>query len=325
MRLESLKIKYIIWLIPLIVLISLFFLVFFSYRSANLIKDSLAEFGFYLTEDLADAFELAVTSEDPILLQPSFDLTFDKENVVLIAVYNKRGNLIAFQKKIDELEEEISLEVVEKLTEQKESLKMALFTSSGEEFYYFYSPIFKKEGLPFSLREQVGEAVGFVKIGLSLEKAKTQYKETLIFGFIMTFFLIIFGIFIAFFLAGRMTRPINLLKQGVAIISNGDLNYRIKIETGDEIEKLAEDFNQMAESLQKSQVRLEESKAVLEVKVKARTKELKELADSLDFRVKEKTEELQEKIEELERFQRLAVGRELKMIELKEEIKKNKE
>jgi len=81
----------------------------------------------------------------------------------------------------------------------------------------------------------------------------------------------------------------------------------------------------MVEDLSKSQAALEESKAVLEIKVAAKTKELKELAQSLDEKVKEKTKELQARVEELERFHHLTVGRELKMIELKEEIKKLKE
>jgi len=68
-----------------------------------------------------------------------------------------------------------------------------------------------------------------------------------------------------------------------------------------------------------------EAKSVLEIKVKARTKELEELAASLDEKVKEKTKELQEKVNELEKFYKLAVGRELKMVELKEEIKKLRE
>jgi len=84
-------------------------------------------------------------------------------------------------------------------------------------------------------------------------------------------------------------------------------------------------------SLQKYYYRLleaydkaEESRAVLEIKVAARTKELKELAESLDKKVKERTKELQERLIELERFQRLTVGRELKMVELKKEIKRLK-
>jgi len=53
--------------------------------------------------------------------------------------------------------------------------------------------------------------------------------------------------------------------------------------------------------------------------------EFKKLQEGLEEKVKGRTQELQEKIEELERFQRLAVGRELKMVALKEEIEKLKE
>jgi len=49
---------------------------------------------------------------------------------------------------------------------------------------------------------------------------------------------------------------------------------------------------------------------------------LKELQEKLEEKVKERTKELEEKIVQLETFQRLTVGRELKMIELKKEIEK---
>jgi len=70
---------------------------------------------------------------------------------------------------------------------------------------------------------------------------------------------------------------------------------------------------------------LKEAKTTLEIKVKARTKELKELAESLDEQVRERTKELQKRIGELEKFHKLTVGRELKMVELKKEIKGLKE
>lgn len=50
----------------------------------------------------------------------------------------------------------------------------------------------------------------------------------------------------------------------------------------------------------------------------------KKFREELELQVVERTKELQEKIEELEKMNRLAVGRELKMIELKEEIKQLK-
>jgi len=51
----------------------------------------------------------------------------------------------------------------------------------------------------------------------------------------------------------------------------------------------------------------------------------KKLQEELEQRVQERTKELQERVEELEKFHRLTVGRELRMIELKTEIKGLKE
>jgi len=70
---------------------------------------------------------------------------------------------------------------------------------------------------------------------------------------------------------------------------------------------------------------LEEIRTTLEIKVKYRTKELEELVATLDEKVRQRTKELQGKVEELEKFQKFAVGRELKMVELKEETKRLKE
>ena len=54
-------------------------------------------------------------------------------------------------------------------------------------------------------------------------------------------------------------------------------------------------------------------------------RELKDYQRNLEEQVKERTKKLEEKIEELERINRLTVGRELKMIELKKEIERLKE
>ena len=67
---------------------------------------------------------------------------------------------------------------------------------------------------------------------------------------------------------------------------------------------------------------LEKEKTSLEVKVRDRTKEIEKERASLEERVKERTQELQKRIEELEKFHKITVGRELKMAKLKKEIKK---
>ena len=91
------------------------------------------------------------------------------------------------------------------------------------------------------------------------------------------------------------------------------------IFVGRDIKEIMEYQERLEKEVRERTKELEEVKSVLEIKVKARTKELGELTQSLEEQVKEKTKELQGKLEELERFQKLAVGRELKMVELKKE------
>ncbi|HSL04330.1 MAG TPA: PAS domain S-box protein, partial [Nitrospiraceae bacterium] len=52
--------------------------------------------------------------------------------------------------------------------------------------------------------------------------------------------------------ARRIARPIQLLHDGVGEIGSGRLDRRLELKTGDEIEGLADAFNQMAENLQRS-------------------------------------------------------------------------
>ena len=54
--------------------------------------------------------------------------------------------------------------------------------------------------------------------------------------------------------------------------------------------------------LKKEKEKVEEARVALEIKVGARTKELKELTENLDEQVKERTKELQQKVTELEKF-----------------------
>ncbi len=118
----------------------------------------------------------------------------------------------------------------------------------------------------------------------------------------------------------KIIRPIKKLVDAVREAGEGNLNARVEIKGNDEIAQLSKEFNYMIEQLRKAKDQLEEEKKVLEIRVRARTKELEELAQSLDEKVKERTKELQERLEELEKFHRLTVGREMKMAELKEKI-----
>lgn len=98
-----------------------------------------------------------------------------------------------------------------------------------------------------------------------------------------------------------ISKPILQLRQGTQVIASGDLHHRVAANRRDEIGMLARDFNRMTEALQETTVSRDD------------------LAEEVAHR--EKAEEtLKEKVEELERFNRLTIGRELRVIELKTEV-----
>src|SRR5205807_10578801 len=79
----------------------------------------------------------------------------------------------------------------------------------------------------------------------------------------------LFAVLAGVFLARRMVGPIQALRAGAERIGSGDFAQRISIKTGDELEGLANQFNDMG-------VRLQESYADLENKVELRTSQLSE-------------------------------------------------
>jgi signal transduction histidine kinase len=90
-------------------------------------------------------------------------------------------------------------------------------------------------------------------------------------------------------LARRMVQPIRALQEGAAKIGAGDLAQRLELQTSDELEDLAQQFNRMTAQLQ-------ESYATLEQKVEERTRALTEALErnqTLLREVEEKTRELE--------------------------------
>jgi adenylate cyclase len=62
----------------------------------------------------------------------------------------------------------------------------------------------------------------------------------------------LFAVFLAYWLARRMSEPIHRLGEGAKRIGAGEFGHRVSIATGDELETLANQFNTMAGELRES-------------------------------------------------------------------------
>ncbi|MBI3610296.1 MAG: GAF domain-containing protein [Nitrospirae bacterium] len=106
--------------------------------------------------------------------------------------------------------------------------------------------------------------------------------------------------------ADYIVRPIRDLQKGVKLIGFGNLHHRLKIHTGDEIQELADEFNEMA-------IKLQASYTSLERRVYERTKELavvnkitRMISSKLD--IHEIFESLSDEVSKLLHYDRISVA-----------------
>jgi PAS domain S-box-containing protein len=101
-------------------------------------------------------------------------------------------------------------------------------------------------------------------LGFSIIKVQVIKRE-IIFLTLMIFSmasLILGGML--YFIIKFFTKPLDKLSIGAAIIGHGDLNYRVNVESNDEIGELATSFNKMADDLQKTTYSMDYVNSILE-------------------------------------------------------------
>ncbi len=119
---------------------------------------------------------------------------------------------------------------------------------------------------------------------LQIEKNKKDLRNRIATVNSLIFFIIggvaLIAVFVIFYTTKSITEPIQKLYSGAGIIGSGDLDYRLDIKTGDEIQELADGFNDMAGELKELYTNLEN-------KVKERTAQLAEANKALGVKNKE--------------------------------------
>ncbi len=205
-------------------------------------------------------------------------------------LYNKSGSLIATSKDINQdlFLEDISIApIIKDLLITKKPV-IANVLSKNKDFLVF--SVLSQGYLSYKGNQWalvISEPASTV-----LAPATSVARTTTL--FLLPVFLL--AVFIITLLLKRfIVRPILDLTTVTEEISAGNLDKRVKITSQDEIGTLGNAFNNMAEKLQS-------------------------LYTGLEQQVKERTVVLEEKTDELEKMNKLMVGRELKMIELKKEI-----
>ena len=130
-------------------------------------------------------------------------------------------------------------------------------------------------------------------------------------SFTVIFIIILLAVFgLTLLLARLITKPILTLKKGSEVIGGGDLDYRVEVKTGDELEDLANSFNKMASDLKgytKELVEKETRIKELEIeRLEKYSRNLENKVKMLEITInREKTKKAVSEITETEYFKKL--------------------
>lgn len=304
----GIKGKLLLFFVALVLIVSLGNIIISQYSlNKNLTSD-------LLNRAVIHTKSMKVSLIDPLLIRNKnkiSEMIFDEKNsqkdIAYIIVFDESNNLLA-----STLVNEFSKEDI---------LKNNVLPEGGNENTELIS---FEEGMVYDTAVRFEYGKGILRVGYYKNYIDESIKNITVSMIISSIVSIFIAIIFAFIFAGIILNPINKLKDIAIKVAQGNLKERISIKSKDEFGYFATIFNQMLDSLEKSHEELKNSELGLEQKVKERTAELEGLKNNLEKIVEERTKELQTKLEELERFHDLTVGREMKMIELKKEIERLK-
>jgi len=148
------------------------------------------------------------------------------------------------------------------------------------------------------IAEQGIDLIGEPEQGLFLTLSNIRIQVVL-----TLFIVIILTLFSNVLMTRNLIRPLKNLIKGTKEVAKGNLDYIIKVKAKDELGELTNNFNSMVQQI----------------------KQEKKVSEKVRVDLEGKTKELQQKVADLEKFHKLTIGRELKMVELKKQIKELKE
>ncbi|HZW39010.1 MAG TPA: ATP-binding protein [Ignavibacteriaceae bacterium] len=139
------------------------------------------------------------------------------------------------------------------------------------------------------VHEKDKEILGVLDVMMSTQKMDNiidaNIQSTITNAVLLT---ILISISLIGFITMLVNRPLSQIQKGIGELSDGNLDYKIKVKTKDELGNVAYEFNNMA------------------VKLDTAYKEIKDWNETLNNKVKEKNEELKKIYEQITQIEKLA-------------------
>jgi PAS domain S-box-containing protein len=203
-------------------------------QQGKIIKTELIAKNTAISKHLSSSIKSAFWSLNWLFVENQMQDTTKSNDTLFLKLIKPDGEVYLYSGSKD-CDKDIIIPDEKEITTQV--IKDSVCSSTGETIKLIITPI------------EVGDHKWTLIMGLSLktveEAKRTIIKENIIFASVI----FLLGVIASFLLTRGITRPIKQLVEGTAQIGKGNLDYKIKITSHDEIGDLADSFNKMADDL----------------------------------------------------------------------------
>ncbi len=266
----------------LVLTIMLFFVFMVIPMQKNALQKTMYTQGVTVSRSIIQATSDAVISNDfGFIVEHNVEVLKNNPSIQDVVIAPLRGDVI----RVDQAGWRL-LEAPDKYLTllQSDKIEYAIrYQGWQADGYHFVYPI-----------EFSGIKWGWLHITFSTDEYNAYITDMYLQLVVITGISLILIMFIGYFFARWVTRPVLIISDLATQVANGNLDVRSKIIRGDEIGRLSVSFNQMVSSLQQSKQQLENYNQQLEKEVKTRTLDLAALNRDLDKKVKEEVQQRQE-------------------------------
>ncbi len=244
----GIRLKFALAIIALVAVVIVTMTLYFIRLESSTLKAEIIKFAERETEHLTNAAQDAISAQDELSLVAAVKNVQKISSIRYVYIFDNNNRIIQnFDlEKNGTLLEDDEITRKAKANEKTDSPLMVDYPDPEDEggaIYDFSRPV---------LHTFYKNRIATVRMGFSDRIIRDE-----VFGMtrnimIISFFFLVAAVAGSIALSGIIIRPIRKLSRGAAVIGTGDLEYKIDLDSGDELGQLAYEFNVMTERLKKA-------------------------------------------------------------------------
>ncbi len=219
-----------------------------AYQSRS-IRSQLVHRAVAIAESVAAASQNDLTIYNYIPLEQNANQVARDPEIKYVIIHDKEGRVAGYSGHPERQQTFLDDEVTARaLAEDRRLVQDLVLKPSGEPIVEVSVPVHVPQSM---------ERWGTVRVAMSLAPLRHQIHQTQLIIAMIGLVALIIGALVSIVAANRITRPLGRLVDATVEAAKGNLDQKIRVATGDEVEILATNFQRMTDELRANKEQLE--------------------------------------------------------------------